>query len=470
VKRAGLACFSAATWLALAAPLAGCSGNPAPRPAVAPAAPVESAAPAPKRAQAAEQAQPAVDAALTHVSQVRQLGAIAPVKSLVIGREELLRRMKDDLFAELEPELVQGTTELIFALGAARADLDYLGSILTLLGSQLAGFYDPRRGEMVLLDDLGADAEQATLWHELVHALQDQHYNLEKLVKWSPSRGDAMTAIQCLAEGDATSAMLDTMLLPRGQTALDLPERALSNMLAAMEALPEIASVPAMLKRSVVAPYTDGLAFTHALRRSGGWAAVDAAWRDLPASSEQILHPEKYRAREAPERVPVPHAPPGGPDALLFHDVIGEQGLRITFEEWVPTSTAAETAAGWAGDAVAVFANGERRAVALRLRFDDEAHAERAHETLARGALTPELELRQGDRPGPNVARDDALKAIKKGGVCRERERRGPFAVVRVGRDLGVTLGPYQNRSGVASSDSTCASGLRWADSIARAR
>jgi hypothetical protein len=453
-------------WLSL-----GCAADS--KPADAPRATPAPAAPAPAashRDPAEDVAQPVVDEALAHVSQIRKLSPTGKVRSKVIGREELLRRMKEDLFAELEPELIQGTTELLFALGAAGADLDYLGTVLTLLGSQLAGFYDPREKEMVLLDDLGVEVEQATLWHELVHALQDQHYDLKKLVKWSPDRGDVMTAIQCLAEGDATSTMLDTMLLPRGQTALDLPDRALGNMLAMMEALPEIASVPPVLKRSVVAPYADGLAFTHALRRVGGWAAVDAAWRDLPASSEQILHPEKYRARELPERMPAPPAPPGGPETLLFHDVIGEQGLRITFEDWVPLATAAETAAGWGGDAVAVFSSAERRAVAIRLRFDDEAHAVRAHETLARGVLSPELETRQADRPGLNVPRDAALKAIQRGGVCRERDRRGPFAVVRVGRDLGVALGPYQRRSGVATSDGNCATGLRWADSIARAR
>lgn len=457
-----------AACLGLAAIALGCSGEPAPRPAASPAPPPP-AAPPPARANA-DSAQSTVDAALAHVSEIRQLHATGPVKGNVIGREELLRRMKEDLFSDLEPELIQGTTELLFAIGASSADLDYLGSVLTLLGSQLAGFYDPRQKEMVLLDDLGAEAEEATLWHELVHALQDQHYDLEKLVKWSPDHGDTVTAIQCLAEGDATSAMLDTMLQPRGQNALALPEKTLGNMLAMMEALPEIASVPAMLKRSVVAPYADGIAFTHALRRRGGWAAVDAAWRDLPTSTEQILHPDKYLVHEPPERLPVPPAPPGGPDALLFHDVIGEQGLRITFEEWVPLSTAAETASGWGGDAIAVFAAGDRRAVAIRLRFDDEAHAVQAQETFARGALTEELEARQGDRARPNVPRETAAKAIVRGGVCRERDRRGPFAVVRVGRDLGVALGPYQRRTGVAKSDADCATALRWADSIARAR
>jgi hypothetical protein len=398
------------------------------------------------------------------------LAPTGSVRSEIIGRGELLGRMKKELAEDLEPELLEGSTELLFALGAARADLDYLGSMLTLLGTQLAGFYDPREKEMVLLDDLGMEAQQATLWHELVHALQDQHYDLKPLMKWQPGRGDALSAVQALAEGDATSAMMDLMLLPRGQTALDLPEGMLAGSLGMMEAMPEIASVPRILKRSIVAPYVDGLTFVHARRRAGGWQAVDAAWRDLPTTSEQILHPEKYAAHERAESVPVPPAPPGGPEHIVYRDVLGEETIRIAFEEWVPRVTAVEAASGWGGDNVAVFAAGDRRAVGIRLRYDDEAHAKRGFEAVARGALQPESDAASADKPPPNVPAAQALAAVRKGSVCQGRARRGPFAAVWHGRDLGVALGPYRRAGSATESLADCASALKWAESIVQAR
>jgi hypothetical protein len=416
-----------------------------------------------------DKAQDFVDATLKQVARARQLSPTGPVRSEVIGRTELLGRMKQELSDDLEPELLQGSTELLFALGAAGADLDYLGSTLTLLSTQLAGFYDPREKELVLLDDLGMEAQQATLWHELIHGLQDQHYGLERLMKWEPGRGDALAAVQSLAEGDATSGMMDLMLLPRGQTALDMPESVLSGSLGVMEAMPEIASVPRILKRSIVAPYVDGLAFVHALRRAGGWPAVDAAWRDLPTTSEQVLHPEKYRAHEVGEAVPTPAAPPTGPDRAVYRDVLGEQALRLAFEEWVPRVTAAETASGWAGDSVAVFATGDRRAVAIRLRYDDEAHAKRGFETIARGALQTESEAWTGDKPPPSVPAAEAAAAVRRRSVCQTRTRRGPFAAVWRGRDLGVALGPYQRAGSVTQSASDCRAALAWAETLALA-
>jgi hypothetical protein len=406
--------------------------------------------------------------ALAMVVEKRQLEALHPVKNRVIGREALLEQMKHEVLTDLEPELVRGITENLYALGAVPADLDYEQTILLILGTQLAGYYDPRNKTMFLLDDLGSDGSAATLWHELVHALQDQHYDLRPKLKWSAGRGDTTSAIQSLAEGDAMHGMLDVMVAPQGQTALDLPAGLMGKSMGMIEALPEIASVPGILKRALVAPYADGMTFVHALREKGGFAAVDAAWRDPPTTTEQILHPEKYAKRELGLAVVPPPAPDAGPTNAVFRDVLGEQGLRFVFEEWMPLVSAAGAASGWGGDQLAVFADGERRAVALHLVLDDEEHAKATFEAVVRGALAGEPEDRGGARGAVEPAQ--AAKVARMGRVCGERARRGPFAAVRVGRDLGVALGPYRREARTTRSDGDCAAGLRWAQAIATAK
>src|SRR6185436_3813647 len=93
---------------------------------------------------------------------------------------------------------------------------------------------------------------------------------------------------------------------------------------------------PPIIVRSVMAPYSDGIELVHWARRRGGWAAVDELWRNPPTTSEQMLHPEKLLAREPAEPIGVPVAPPAGPSAVLYHDVMGEQSVRLMFEEWLP--------------------------------------------------------------------------------------------------------------------------------------
>jgi len=421
---------------------------------------------APSGAPPADDAGAVVNEALAEVVRVRQLGTLRTVSSRVIARKELGERVKNEVLTELEPRQVQGITESLVAFGTVPTDLDYEKAVLELLGTQVAGYYDPRDKTMFLLDDLGEEAQAATLWHELVHAIQDQHYDLQPKLKWAPGKGDATAAVQALAEGDATSAMLDVMLSARGQTALDLSEATFAQSIGMMEALPEIATVPAILKRSIVAPYTDGVVFVHALRRAGGWAAVDAAWRKPPTTTEQILHPEKYVAQEGATKVASPPPPPGGPSEAIYVDQLGEQGLRLIFEDWMPLASAGTAATGWAGDEVVVFATGDQVAVAVHALFDDEPAAKRALEAFARGALLAEPED-AGTTPAARISSERAVSATRTGRLCQERSRRGPFAIVRRGRDLGVALGPFRRQRGVLASTADCRGALPWAASIA---
>ncbi len=454
-------------FLELALLACACGAPPKPAPSAAPAGEKTAvSAPPPTTPPREDDAERIVELALAHVAEMRKLPPKTPVKGVVISREALRERIEKDLLKDLQPELIEGTTELLFSLNLTRADFDFFKNLLLLYGTQLAGFYDPKAKEMVLLDDLGVDAQEATLWHELVHALQDQHYDLDALTKWSASRGDAVSAALSFAEGDATSAMMDMMLLPRGQRALDVPEAVVAQTMSSIESLPEVRDVPSILKRSIVAPYTDGITFTHSLRREGDWSRVDEAWRAPPQTTEQLLHPEKYRSREPAETLPEPPAPPGGPMTLRYHDVLGEQTIRLVFEEWVPLDTARSAAAGWAGDHVAVFAEGDRRAAAIALRYDDEASAARALEVIARGALSDPVENATRVR---SATAEGGQKAARTGRHCSERDLRGPFAVVRSGRDLGVTLGPYTRDNRATRSAATCATVMPWATAISKA-
>ncbi|HEY0074337.1 MAG TPA: hypothetical protein VGB77_09565, partial [Abditibacteriaceae bacterium] len=117
-------------------------------------------------------------------------------------------------------------------------------------------------------------------------------------------------------------------------------------------------AAPSVLQESLTFPYVQGMFFASALHSRGGWQQVNQAYKNLPASSEQILHPEKYFAREAPVKVPfrdlTPKLGPGW--KLLDHDVNGEFGLQVILKEHLPApNEAVEAAAGWAGDRYAIY-------------------------------------------------------------------------------------------------------------------
>ena len=454
--------IGALLWVVACGPSAG----EAPKHAAEPPSPAPPPAASAGDEQADPSASPGADAvvarALDVVARLRELRPKGPVNGKTIGRAEMVEHVKHQIRAEIPEDVIVAQALMLYALGVVDEKFDYEKSVLSLLTSQLAGFYEPKDKTMYLAADLGEPERGATLAHELVHALQDQHYDLARHVKYRDDATDEQSAVHALAEGDATSAMLDQVLAARGMRAIDLSDDLISvEARGSIEMAANTGDVPSIIKRSLISPYVDGVVFVHWARRRSGWAGVDQIWRSLPKSTEQILHPEKLVAGELPEKVPVPKPVSGGPTRELYHDVMGEQSVRLLLEEWMPRSAAIAGASDWAGDRLAIFRDDDRVALAWRVRYDTVPAAERGLAAFARGVLRKET-----DDPTLFVSSGEAAKASKGGSVCRERARRGPFAAHRSGRDVVLIAGPYRAGDRRASAG-TCAEARTWAAAVA---
>lgn len=388
-------------------------------------------------------AEQAIDQTLEFMAELRELPARKKVVGRVLSREQMVAYVEQTLRQEVPPEVLRATNAFLYLAGVVESDFDYEQSLLNVLGTELAGFYDPKAERMYLGADLGLSEQRATLVHELVHALQDQHYGLADLTRWLPDASDRLSAVHSLAEGDATSAMLDGVLFGSGRTSLDLPDELVAEQIEKMQNADP--SVPGIVKRSVVAPYVDGLRFVHALRLKGGWGAVDEAWRTPPGSTEQVLHPEKYFAREPAVEVAIAGPGPRGPTSLLYHDVEGEQALRLLLEEWLPRKDAALAASGWGGDRLALYADDTVSAFVWKLRFDTGGAAQRAYH-----AVTSWVH----GQPIRGVPRTQAM--------CRDRSDRGPLGVLWRDAEVAIVGGPAVLDAGGARGLGTCADAAKW--------
>jgi len=416
---------------------------------------------------------------LVRVAAVRHLAPRAAVEARELDRSALVASVREHVAREVPPDVIKNQGELLVGFGLVPPDFDYEEGAFRLLEAQLAGFYEPHDKKMYLASDLLDRAADATLAHELVHALQDQYYDLSSHLAYKPEANDRESALQALAEGDATSAMMDLLLKDAHRRAIDVPDDVFSaEVESSMTGTPEGAGVPRVLRASLVAPYVDGVVFVHALRRrgiakagpdDGGWSAVDEAWRAPPETTEQLLHLDKYDAREPPEPVPVPRAPGSGWEAI-YDDVFGEEGLRIAVEEWTPVKAAAAVARGWAGDRAALFRStgsgsgagvpgrsapgaqpgGMSLAAAWRIRFD-------------RGVKDPDFEAREAFKALSDAVRPGSSAASS---VCVERSSLGPLSITRAGREVVLLAGPYQRDGNRVASDSVCTKSLRWAVDI----
>lgn len=469
VRRAGICSASLALILAVA------SCDPAPKvpslPTVKLDAPasssVQTAQPLPSGADAG--ATPSAEdkriaATLRKVSAARGLAALRPVPGRVLERTELVAAVRKKADDEYPKAAIERDAKVMELMGFAPAPFDYLGELSKLLEAQLDGFYEPKNGTMYVASDLAGDAANLALAHELVHALQDQHYDLKKRSGYHPGKSDEIMAGSMLAEGDATSAMLDVSLKAQGQTALDLPETLFSNMLSNAMSFGDAANAPRFMRSTLVFPYVEGTLFVHALRRQGGFPRVDEAWRDLPKTTEQVLHLEKWISHEPALAVPAPTAAALGPGySRVDEDTAGEAGIRLAVEEWAGPTDAKVAASAWGGDRSGVYANGKMLASAILVVTDKpekgaaDAFAKRALEKMAPGLVKiPGLKV--------TVMAPGSRSPVF---VCVDRPNLGPLAVAVKGRAYAILAGPAE-RSDKAewTSKGTCQIARKWADEV----
>jgi hypothetical protein len=240
----------------------------------------------------------ATDAVLKETSEIRQLSIMHPVHSGTQSRAEIERMIVKNLDEEVTPADLHADEVTLKKLGLAPADFQYRAMMIRLLTEQVAGYYDPKMREFHLADWIDLDGQKPIMAHELTHALQDQHFNLRRFEPWPKGDSDAELAAHSLIEGDATL----TMML---YVAND-PMRALAflkSLGAKGLASAELEKAPRALRETLLFPYQEGTDWTRNLYKQGGWDRVSKAFTELPQSTEQILHPDKYFAREAPVKV-----------------------------------------------------------------------------------------------------------------------------------------------------------------------
>jgi hypothetical protein len=264
--------------------------------------------------------------------------------------------------------------EVLKLLGLIGPDVTLRDVSASEFSTDVAGYYDPHSGRLRTVSGAATSSRvlrEMVLSHELTHALEDQRFGLS--VEDTVGNDDTALARLALIEGTATSLMY--RYVNRYFTREETLAGALSGAFA------DTAPLPAFLEAELVFPYLGGQAFVeYLLRRAGGrWTLVDLADRSRPpASSEQVLHPEKYLRVDEPRRV-----------RLNLAGVLAGAGYRRRAAgTWGELETrellaaaggggSSDAAAGWGGDRYELWSSGScpapcriRDVLVMRWRWD----------------------------------------------------------------------------------------------------
>ncbi len=317
--------------------------TPAPQAQPAPQSPSTQATPAGKPgAQAASKAKSGTDGAETHITpdEAKELFSLVdqllkfssqesgfPIKSDVkrqlTTRADVEHYLTEKFDEDEDAKRMQRSEIVLKKFGLLDRDFNLKPFLLALLKEQIEAYYDPKTKTVNLLDWISVDEQKPVLAHELTHALQDQHLDLDKWSDQTPpdvshtssedsdhlAKDELDTAREAVTEGQATAVMMDDILKPMGKSLIGDPEIVdfIKQQMSGSDNSPILARAPLLLSESLLFPYREGLSFEQDVWMDRGQAAAFTGALDRPPSSSwEIMNPREYEQGHVPS---IPYLP-----------------------------------------------------------------------------------------------------------------------------------------------------------------
>jgi hypothetical protein len=312
-------------------------------------------------------------------SNMRGLKPLKDVPVQFISGDQLRANLTQDMKANYsEKQSKQDVSALWLMRLINDPTLDLYQFEIDLQSEQVLGYYDQHKGDLFVRNDAQqlSPLAQQTLAHEYTHALQDQHYNLQKLLPSKSTDDDRDLGVRSVVEGDATISGLiwaQTNLSPQDyQKMLDASNSAPSSTAD---------NAPKYIRDSLYFPYDQGVQFVIALGILKGYGPIDKALQDPPVSSEQIMHPEKYTS--TPRDLPKPVALTPLTDTLgtgwtmPTNGTLGEFDLQEMLAQTSIGKAQADTAAaGWGGGVYNYYENSDKHLAVFNTVWDTKKDAD----------------------------------------------------------------------------------------------
>jgi hypothetical protein len=340
----------------------------------------ESPSASPNKVSAADFAE-AADEVLAQMSEITHLQSRGPLKKSLRSKEEIRAHVIKEMNEDKNPAERYAGARSAEAFGLLPKGFDLDSFMIDLLTEQIAGLYDPKAHEFYVADWIPIADQRMVMAHELTHALEDQHFEIEDWAKAARPNDDSELAREAVLEGSAMVAMVEYLLQGSGRSLQDLPDIDPSMLIGDMTETPLLKKAPPFLKDALIFPYLGGLTFSAAILKPTGWEGLGAIFTKPPVSTQQIMHPELYRASKVPTAVALPSIEKAlGPEWTKLEDnIMGEFGWKEVLRQFLDDPRAKTLAAAWNGDRYVVYEQKQTKRLVLitRERFASQEQAER---------------------------------------------------------------------------------------------
>jgi hypothetical protein len=312
--------------------------------------PDPSAPPTPRGPPTEQELQETVEDISAFVEAERGREFLEPVEVELEDDAAFEARLLEDFEEEVGELEAQGVAYQ--ALGLLEPGQDLAEELRSLLGAGVVGFYDPATAELVVRATALTPFTRTVIAHELVHALDDQHFELDR-PDYDEADDEIAFGFSALVEGNAKT--IEEAYFDAELTVAEQAEARREQIDFALDV--QLPDLPIALLQVFDAPYVLGPDLVAALLEEGGGEALDAAFDRPPRTSEQVLDPDTYFTDEG--AVAVDHPPPDG--ETVDEGVLGQLLIEAILAETTSQPQAEAAADGWGGDWIVVWRDQDQR-------------------------------------------------------------------------------------------------------------
>lgn len=299
---------------------------------------------------------------LASVEKLRGLEFREKVVCRSADSREMKEYLRRSLMLKVSRERLEREELVYKLLGIVPPEFDYIESLLDIYGDRFSAFYSPELGFYVM--PRGQAADDALAAHELTHVLQDQHYDVEKLLRPELPL-DEILARSAVFEGDANIVALRFERLPVCE---DVEE----DLLAALESRVRTAArVPRAIELLLSFPYLYGERYV--CRMSAEGKNLDALYRRLPQTTKAII--------ELSDPVTLLAARPD--PSAEYEDRFGAFGTFAVAAAEASLADSSFILRDWRGDRLVLHSDGAERQIDWRVEFSSAEAAQRFAALLA---------------------------------------------------------------------------------------
>jgi len=309
-----------------------------------------------------------VDELIKFSSDETGLPIKSTVKRQMTTRAAVQSYLEEKFNDDQDAKRLQRDEIVLKKFGLLDRDFQLKPFLLALLKEQIEAYYDSKTKTVNMLDWVDVEEQKPVLAHELTHALQDQHADLEKWDDQTPddvsadsasdndhlARDEMDTARDAVAEGQATAVMMDYILKPAGKSLVKDPEvmDIVKGQMNGADNSPVMARAPLLLSESMLFPYREGLSFEQDIWMDQGKAeAFSGALDHPPTSTWEIINPREYERHQVPSIPLLPDIHPLVDSLYKAYDIgqVGQLDVHILTELFGGDEAARNLTPAWNG-------------------------------------------------------------------------------------------------------------------------